>query len=68
MAVMRETCSEWGPIVESVGLLAFRPSHLLVEGVDLLPVLEDFLFLLRKIWPFRHCKRYDVKSQLREII
>mmetsp|Transcript_5114 Transcript_5114/g.7795 ORF Transcript_5114/g.7795 Transcript_5114/m.7795 type:complete len:530 (-) Transcript_5114:157-1746(-) len=52
VSVMREASSERRPIVEGVGLPAFREFELLVESIDLRPVGEDLLFLGGEVGSF----------------
>jgi len=49
MAVVRKSCSEGRTIVECVEGLALRELELLLESVDVLPVLENFLFLFGEV-------------------
>ena len=56
MAIMGETGGKWWSIEEGVGWTTFSlgSSVLLVEGINLLPVGEDFLLLLRELWSLRN--------------
>jgi hypothetical protein len=49
MAVVRKSCSEGRAIIECVEGLALGELELLLECVDLLPILEHFLFLLGEV-------------------
>ena len=50
---MGESGSEGRTIIESVLRLALSKLELLLEGIDLLPVLKDFLFFLREVRSLR---------------
>jgi len=54
VTVMGQSSGEGGTVVEGEGRLALGELELFVEGVDFLPVGEDFFFLLGEVWPFRH--------------
>ena len=54
VTVMGQSCSERWTVVESVWLFAFRATHLLLEGVDLLPILEDFGFFFWEVGSTRY--------------
>ena len=50
MAIVGQPGSEWRSIVEGELGLALSKLELLLKGIDLLPVLEHFLFLVREAW------------------
>ena len=54
MAVMRQSCGEGRPIVECELWLALGLAQLLMEGVDLGPVLQHFLLLGGEVWLVSH--------------
>merc|ERR1711957_219674 len=56
VAVMGHAGGERGAIVESEGGLVFGKLELLLESVDIFPVLEDFLLLVGEIGPLGHYK------------
>jgi hypothetical protein len=56
---MRESCSEGRPIIEGVLGLSLGELQLLLEGVNLLPVFEDFLFFLREIRSLGDYRKYS---------
>lgn len=49
MTVMRKTSGKGRSIVECVLRLALGKLELLLEGVDLLPILKNLLFLLGEV-------------------
>ena len=49
MAVVRKSCGEGRAIVECVEGLALGELELLLESVDLLPILEHLLFLFGEV-------------------
>ena len=51
---MGQARGEGRAIVEGELGLALAQLELLVEGVDLLPELEDFLFLIWEVWFVRY--------------
>lgn len=50
MAVVGKPSGKGRPIIESILRLALGKLELLLKGIDLLPILKDFLFLLREVW------------------
>jgi hypothetical protein len=53
MTIMRSSCSEWWSIIKSIGRKVFGLFKLLLEGIDLIPIFENFLLLLGEVDPFR---------------
>lgn len=53
VAVMRKTCCEWGSIIEGVLGLTLGELELLLESVNLLPVLKYFLLLSGEVGSLR---------------
>jgi hypothetical protein len=49
VAVVGEACGEGRAVVEGVGFLALGEFHLFLEGVDLVPEVEDSFFLLGEV-------------------
>ena len=66
MAVVGCARGERRPIVEYVGLRVFREFELAVEGVDIVPVLEDALFFGGEV-DGAHCGRCVEGSALLEL-
>ena len=64
VAVVGHAGSERGPIVKGEGGFVLRALELLVEGVNLIPVVQDTLFLSGEVGPLRHYNmRSDYESQ-----
>ena len=55
VAVVGKSSREGRAIVERVRLLALGSPHLLLEGVDVLPVLENRLLLLGEVRSVGNC-------------
>jgi hypothetical protein len=56
MTIMRQTSSERWSIIKGEGRFALGQFKLLLESLNLFPVLEDFFFFLGEVGPFRHYK------------
>ena len=66
MAVVRKPSGEGWPVIEGVLRLALGLLELLLKGIDLLPILEDFLFLLREVRSLGDYQpRISIKSKTR---
>jgi hypothetical protein len=52
MTIVREPSGERRPVIECIEGFALGELELLLEGVDVLPVLENFLFLLGEVRSF----------------
>lgn len=59
---MGEARGEGRAIIERVQRLALSHLKLLLEGVDLIPVLEDFLFFLGEIGSLRDYSKLSVST------
>lgn len=55
MTVVRESSGKRRSIVESELGLVFGELELLLEGIDVVPELENFLFLLGEVGSFGYC-------------
>ena len=55
VSVVRSSCGERRPIVESVRRKVFGLLQLQLESVDLRPVFQGVFFLQREVDPFRSC-------------
>ena len=60
MAVMWQSRSEGRSIIEGKLRFALWLAQLLLEGVNLVPVLQHFLLFGREVWLVRH---YEERSQ-----
>ena len=54
VAIMRHSSGKWWAIIEGERWFVLGQFELLLECFDIFPVLEDFLFLLGEVRPFRH--------------
>ena len=61
---MRHSRAKRGPIVKGEGGFVLRALELLVEGVNLIPVVQDTLFLSGEVGPLGHYSmQSDYESQ-----